>query len=63
MNARRPVREILIAQKLQRWAMLARCKYLEPSIPRARARKNYWRLFHRYPDIAVRIGLHEFSVY
>jgi hypothetical protein len=33
------------------------------TIPRARAGKNYWRLHHRYPEIAARIGLHEWSVY
>ena len=63
MNARLPVKEILVARKLQRWSMIARHDYIEPSFPRARARKNYWRLFHRYPEVAQKIGLHEFSVY
>jgi len=63
MNARPQVREILIARKLQRWSLIARHKFIEPSFSRARARKNYWRLFHRYRDIAERIGLHEWSVY
>jgi hypothetical protein len=63
MHARPQVKEILIAHKLQRWARIGRYEYVEPAIPRARARKNYWRLYHRYPEIAARIGLHEFSVY
>jgi len=63
MRARPQVREILVAQKLQRWAMISRCEYIEPSFPRARAKKNYWRLYHRYPEVAARIGLHEWSVF
>ena len=63
MNARPQVREILVARKLDRWVRIARYEYIEPSFPRARARKNFWRLFHRYPEIAQRIGLHEWSVY
>jgi hypothetical protein len=63
MHARPQVREIVVARKLQRWSMIARHAHIEPSFPRARARKNYWRLYHRYPEIAARIGLHEWSVY
>jgi hypothetical protein len=63
MNARPQVREILIARKLQQWSLIARCRLIEPSFPRARARKNYWRLFYRYREIAERIGPHEWSVY
>lgn len=63
MNARPTVKEILIARKLQRWSLIARHKFIEPSFPRARARKNYWRLFRKYPEIAARLGLNEGSVY
>ena len=63
MNARLPVKEILIARKLRRWSMICRCEYIEPSFSRPQARKNYRRLFHRYREIATRIGLHEWSVY
>jgi hypothetical protein len=63
MHARPQVREILVARKLQRWARIARCEYIEPNYPRARARKNYSRLFRRHKEIAQRIGLHEFSAY
>ena len=63
MNARLPVKQILIARKLRRWSMICRYEHIEPSFSRARARKNYWRLFHRYPEIAARLGLHEWSVF
>jgi hypothetical protein len=63
MHARPQVRDILVAQKLRHWSLVARHNFVEPSYPRAKARKNYWRLFRRYPEIAQRIGLHEWSVY
>jgi hypothetical protein len=63
MHARPQVREILIARKLQRWSTIARCRLIEPSFPRARARKNYQRLFYRYREIAAKIGLHEWSAF
>ena len=63
MNARRVIRDIIIAKKLQRFALIGRHKFIEPCYPRARARKNYWRLFRRYPEIAARLGLNEGSVY
>jgi hypothetical protein len=63
MNARPQVREFLIARKLQRWAAISKCPLIDLRCPPARARKNYWRLFHRYREIASRIGLHEWSVY
>jgi hypothetical protein len=63
MHARPQIREILIARKLQRWSTIGRCRLIEPSFPRARARKNYQRLFYRYPEIAERIGLHEWSAF
>ena len=63
MNARPQVREFLIARKLQRWSLIGRYRFIEPSFPRACARKNYWRLFRKYPEIATRLGLNEGSVY
>jgi len=62
MNARQEIRQILVAKKMRRWAMIARCP-LYASCPPARARKNYWRLYARYPEIAVRLGLTALSVY
>jgi hypothetical protein len=63
MHARPVVKEFLIARKLQRWSTIGRCRLIEPSFPRARARKNYQRLFYRYREIAAKLGLHEFSAY
>jgi hypothetical protein len=34
-----------------------------PVCPTATARKNYQRLFHRYREIATKLGPHEFSAY
>jgi hypothetical protein len=46
--------------------MVARCQLLDPKCRLARARKNYWRLYARYPEIAkiaARLGLTPSSVY
>jgi hypothetical protein len=54
------------AEKSRRWSMVARCPLLDPKCRPARARKNYWRPYARYPEIAkiaVRLGLTPLSVY
>lgn len=59
-NARETAgQEILIARKLKRCSTICQCRFVEPTLSRARARKNYQRLFYRYPEIAERLGLHE----
>jgi hypothetical protein len=63
MNARPQVREVLIRKKLQRWCLIARYRFIESGYPRARARKNFWRLCERYPEIALKLGFNEGSVY
>ena len=63
MNARQEIRQILIAKKLRHWSMVARFPLFDPQCPPSRARKNYWRLYARYPEIAARLGLTELSVY
>jgi hypothetical protein len=63
MHARPQIRELLIAQKLKHWSMVARCPLLDLKCKPSRARKNYWRLYARYPEIAARLGLTELSVY
>jgi hypothetical protein len=63
MNARKEIRDILIAQKMRRWSMIARNPFVKPTCPPARARKNFWRLCHTYPEIAARLGLTATSVY
>jgi hypothetical protein len=63
MNARPKIRLILVAKKLRHWSLVSRCPILAPKCPPARARKNYWRLYARYPEIAAKLGLTELSVY
>jgi hypothetical protein len=63
MNGRKSVREILLAKALQKWCLIACHSFVDRSCPQWRARKNYRRLYEKYPEIAAKIGLHEFSAY
>jgi hypothetical protein len=63
MHARKQVRDYLIAKKMQHWCAVAKCRLLDPRCPPWRARKNYWHLWRRYPEIAARLGLEEMSVF
>jgi len=63
MHARPQSREILIAQRMTRWLRIAKYPHIASKCPPARARKNYWRLCARYPELMQRLGLNEFSVY
>ena len=63
MHARPQFREILIAQRMTRWLRIAKYPHIASKCPPARARKNYWRLCARYPELKQRLGLNEFSVY
>jgi hypothetical protein len=63
MNGRPAIREALIAKKMRRWAWIAKGFRVDYSCPPARARKNYWRLLSRYPEIAQKLGMTETSVY
>ena len=62
MRARPEVRDGLIAFKIKRWKTIA----LNPSAfggySISQARKNYWRLCARYPEIMKKLGLTESSV-
>ena len=64
MNARKPIRDAIIRKKFWHWKALA---LNQPTYGRScspsHARKNFWRLCARYPEIAARLGLHEGSVY
>jgi hypothetical protein len=64
MNARKPVRDAIIRKRFWHWkaVALSRSPYGQ-SCPPSRARKNFWRLCARYPEIAARLGLNEGSVY
>jgi hypothetical protein len=64
MNARKPIRDAIIRKTFWRWKALAlnQSAYGQ-SCPPSRARKNFWRLCARYPEIADKLGLNEGSVY
>jgi hypothetical protein len=63
MNARPQIREILIGEKMRRWSLIARHPFVDSSCSPARARRNFWRLYARYPEIARRLGLNAASLY
>jgi hypothetical protein len=63
MHVRPQFREILIAKKMKRWRMVAQCPLLDPRCPPPRARKNFWRLCARYPEVMQRLGYTATSVY
>ena len=63
MNCREQIREHLIAERMRRWLMIARHPFLGRGCPKWQARKNYWALVKRYPDLAKRLGLTEVSVF
>jgi hypothetical protein len=63
MHARPEVREILIAGKLKRWALIGQHPHAYPNCSPARARRNFSKLFSRYPQIAQRLGMNALSAY
>ncbi len=63
MHARPIIRERLLELKIHRWLMVAKYPLVNPKCSPARARRNYWRLCARYPEIMRRLGLSELSVY
>ena len=63
MNARPQIREILIARKLKRWALIGQHPFVDPTCSPARARRNFARLLARHPEIARRLNLGVASPY
>jgi hypothetical protein len=63
MHARLHIREKLIELKLRRWCSIARYPQYYSTRSAPQARKNFWRLCARYPEIMRRLGLTELSVY
>jgi hypothetical protein len=63
MRARPEVRDILIAKKLRHWSLVARHPDTDHTHSASQARKNFWRLYARYPSIAQRLGLTAASLY
>jgi len=63
MNARKPIRDAIIRKRILHWRNAARTPSVYKDISPTRARKNFWRLIGRHPDIARRLGVDEASVY
>jgi hypothetical protein len=64
MNARQIVRDAIIRKKLLHWKNVAQTSnYHKDTCSPSRARKNFWRLCARYPEIAAKLGLDVGSVY
>lgn len=64
MNARKPIRDAIIKKKFWYWKDIAKqASCYSTSCPPSQARKNFWRLCARYPEIAAKLGLNEGSVY
>ena len=63
MNARKEIRDHLLAQRMTQWLQIARCPLVNLRCPTWRARKNFWALQKRYPELARRLGFTETSVF
>jgi hypothetical protein len=63
MHARPEIREILIAKKMRRWAMIGQHPFVDPTCSPARARRNFARLLARHPDLGRRLNLTVTSAY
>lgn len=62
MRARPEVRDFLIEFKIRRWKTIALNPSAFGSYSVTQARKNYWRLCARYPEVMRRLGLTASSV-
>jgi hypothetical protein len=63
MNARPIIRERLLEMKIRKWHRIATRPLLAPKCSPAKARRNFWRLAAKYPDVVRRLGFNELSVY
>jgi hypothetical protein len=63
MRARPEVKQVLISQKLLKYASIGRNPSAYPNNSCARARRNYARLFARHEEVARRLGLTTISAY
>ena len=59
MNARQEIRDHLIAVRMRRWLDIARCPLINTKMPTWKARKNFWSLCRKHPEIAARLGYTE----
>ena len=63
MHARPEVRDSLLGLKMRRWLLRARHPSIDPRCPTWRARKNYWRLLDKHPELAAKLGFNRLSVF
>ena len=63
MNGRPAVREAIIRKKILHWKTVVFNPSFYRDIPPSQARKNFWRLIARYPQVAARLHVDEASVY
>jgi hypothetical protein len=63
MHARPQIRELLLAKKMQHWALIGRNPTAFPNVSPTRARRNYSRLYARYPEIAQKLRMTAVSAY
>ena len=63
MNCGEKIRDHLIIERMRRWLMIARTPLIEPRVPKWQARKNFWYLCRKYPDLCRRAGYDETSVF
>jgi hypothetical protein len=59
MNARKEIRDYLLASRMKVWLDIARWPIINTKIPTWRARKNFWALVRKYPEIAACLGYSE----
>ena len=59
MNARKEIRDYLIAARMKVWLDIARCPLINTKMPTWKARKNFWSLCRKHPEIAARLGYSE----
>ena len=63
MNAREEIRDHLRIKMMRYWLDIARCPLFNTKVPTWRARKNFWALCKRHPDLARRCGFNPTSVF
>jgi hypothetical protein len=63
MNARPEIRQLLLARAMQRWALMGSNPHAFPNVSASRARRNFARLYARYPEIAQKLRMTAVSAY
>src|SRR5207247_11432130 len=56
MNARKEIRDHLIAIRMRGWVDIARCPLINTKMPTWKARKNCWSLCRKRAAVAARLG-------